>query len=564
MAKEYKITTDVKGKILKTAAESIYIDTPIKIREAVTNSIDNKATAFFLTLNKAATKGSYTLSLFDNGDGIALKRFREILNHIGYGLHLDDKRPKNKYSHYGLGLMSVFELGKKVSVITKAIGTQNTLRMEVNSEKLFSKEMERESISQLNQCFKLYKADHAERGHLSPLTSDSIRSKLGKFPHSFTEFIIEDVTIQDLQSITTSDFQSTLSKLLPLRASDGSPLLEKLTPQHRKRILEILDNNKLCPTINFYCSLSDTDEHSEVFRHFPSFKHFSSTSYTFHAATEASFSYYLIVGRKALGTPSENIETGLWFRSKNVLVKGPDFLSYQGGSPVCDTIVGKWLFGEVFHENMIDFLDASRTNFKFSHQDFRAFKEEVRKIVSPKCAELRESYDKGHEIVDALERTYTDFKDEENSPLKKLEQKIAKAERLGEDEGHHEETSAKILKRFGTIHSSQLEKTEDFYESIDEAFEFTPEGMEQYTVRIDPAVSESSITKYEAIIPARIFQAFNYTFFGKQFKVRFVKSDIRQAVSFNLSKKPREITLNLAYPELLKYNISYIPLCQCE
>lgn len=556
--KEYDITVEVRGKILKTAAESIYGDTSIRIREAVTNSIDNNATKFILTLRKNEEDDTYVLSLFDNGDGITVNRFLEILSHIGYSLHLEDIDPKKKYSHYGLGLMSIFELGDKVSVITKSKGTKNTTcKLVVESKKLFSKEMEKKSLSEYKSCFKLTDSSKEEREELSPMSANVIKEKLKNFPNSYTEFIVEGVTAQDVSFMKSDDFIESLRKTLPLKPSNDEPLLKSLKKEHSTTIKELLLN---CSTIDFLCSIKDDNIYVELFKYFPSFSHIIKGNYTFYSGAKDQFSYYLIVGRKTFGTPDENKDSGLWFRSKNVLVKESDYLGYQGCTLICDAIVGKWIFGEVFHENMIDFIDATRNNFKVKHEDFREFREKISDIVSPICKKLRESYDKGHEIVSDLEDTYNDFKSPEKSPLRKLEEKIIQIEKLGEDEGDHVVKINKLLLTLSQIHSDDLEKCPDFRDSITETnpVEFHPEGMNDYTVRIDASVTESMITETEAVIPADIFNPFDYTLFGESYRVRYVKSDIRQAISFNRNTTPRKITINLTYPELLKFNISYI------
>src|SRR5271169_2265578 len=85
---------DVTAGILTTIARSIYSDTVMKIREAVSNSADNKALKFVFSLRKEGRNGPYSLSLFDNGYGMTEARIEQVLQSIGYGLHRDDPRAK--------------------------------------------------------------------------------------------------------------------------------------------------------------------------------------------------------------------------------------------------------------------------------------------------------------------------------------------------------------------------------------------------------------------------------------------------------------------------------------
>ena len=71
----------MKIQILDTIAKSIYSDPKVKIREAVANSMDNKASWFILY----ADNPSLTITLMDNGTGITRTRFEEILRNLGCG-----------------------------------------------------------------------------------------------------------------------------------------------------------------------------------------------------------------------------------------------------------------------------------------------------------------------------------------------------------------------------------------------------------------------------------------------------------------------------------------------
>jgi len=98
--------------ILDTIAKSIYSDPKVKIREAVANSMDNEATWFIMYMDMT----SRSISLMDNGKGIKESRFDEIFQNIGFGLGREEKYSN---SYFGLGLMSILELGDKATIITK-------------------------------------------------------------------------------------------------------------------------------------------------------------------------------------------------------------------------------------------------------------------------------------------------------------------------------------------------------------------------------------------------------------------------------------------------------------
>lgn len=173
----------VKVKILTTVAKSIYAETLMKIREAVTNSIDNYASRFLFSLKKKKDTDSYVLSLLDNGHGITKARFEDILQSIGYGLHIDEPNPEKYYSFFGLGLMSIFQLGKTITIITRPKNSDEFNKLIVDSAKIFSKEMEKESIEALSECFELDNSSEEERSDISIVTKQELMRELGGKPN---------------------------------------------------------------------------------------------------------------------------------------------------------------------------------------------------------------------------------------------------------------------------------------------------------------------------------------------------------------------------------------------
>ena len=118
----------VKVAILHTIAKSIYPSTTRKIREAIANSLDNNASWFILYADREAR----TLSLFDNGHGITKDKFKDIFNSLGYGL----LRYETKLSYFGLGLISIFQLGERAKIFTRAIDQDDILCLDVKASEI--------------------------------------------------------------------------------------------------------------------------------------------------------------------------------------------------------------------------------------------------------------------------------------------------------------------------------------------------------------------------------------------------------------------------------------------
>jgi len=229
----------VKVGILTTIARSIYSDTLMKIREAVSNSADNKASRFVFTL-KQTQKDSYSLSLFDNGHGMTEERIEQILDSIGYGLYRDDPHAKKFYSYFGLGLMSIFQLGQHVTVITKSKKDSKVVKLTVDSQQMFSKEMESKHLSALRDSIALDPSSEKERETISPLSKDMMNKALKTSSGHFTEIVIDNINKADFESIMDAGFVNSLRQILPLKVEKQDPFLGALEENDRKRILKLL------------------------------------------------------------------------------------------------------------------------------------------------------------------------------------------------------------------------------------------------------------------------------------------------------------------------------------
>lgn len=555
-----KPTVKVKVKLLTTVAKSIYSDTLMKIREAVTNSIDNKASRFLFTFKKNKAKNIHILSLFDNGHGITDTRFEEILQSIGYGLHLDEPHPEKYYSYFGLGLMSIFQLGNKITIITKPKNKKTLNKLEIDSGKIFSKEIEKESIEALSDCFELDPASKTERSKLSPLSDTTINKLFKGKPKHFTEIIIEDINEDDFEAIQSDreNFIENLSKMLPLPPDEKHPFLTSLKQTDKNEIIKMLKNRKYCPTISFSYSIGIM-KHMQLYKYFPFFKNpLKKNRYQFYSENKNSFAYYLFASGKDLGVQkNKDRETGLWFRNKNILVKAADYLPHPGLDPLVDQPIQNWMYGEFFHENMNEFLQVSRNDFLRS-KEFRNFREQVKDIVKPVSNRLRGSYDIGLKIINAIKEPI-DKLTTEDSPFRKIEESIRRVEQIEEVPEEKEQEIENILSK---IHSPELENSPDIINSLRKVVTITDEEK-GYILKIDPSVTDDSIRYLvnkeitEVVIPSNIFERKHITFFGKSYEVQFKNGiDINSGISFNFAK--RTIAVNPFYPDLKRHSVSFL------
>jgi len=184
---DHKINVETKVGILRTIAKQIYSNPVIKIREAVANSMDNEAGRFIMY----AHRPTRSVCLFDNGTGISKEKIIEIFKNIGYGIQ---KPNKFSNSYFGLGLMSILELGKSAIILSKVSGDDNILKLDIQTEKIYSEEMEDKPISSINDYFEITKISLSDREIHSFIDTNQILNIFNDvFPQSYTEIILQNI-----------------------------------------------------------------------------------------------------------------------------------------------------------------------------------------------------------------------------------------------------------------------------------------------------------------------------------------------------------------------------------
>ena len=329
-ATEVAPNVQIRVQILSTIARSIYSDSRVKIREAVANSMDNGATWFILYADRA----SRTISLMDNGTGITGQRFNLILQNIGYGM---GKKEKYSNSYFGLGLMSILELGKKATIITRSKEEGEIIRVEVPSEVIFSEKMESKPISAIGELIKFYRnEDLSGRESASILSGEEITSLFGSFPAHFTEILLEGIEESEFNKIISQEYEIDLRKILPLKIQKNEPFFKSIKDRAALEwILDKLSDREYCPTIDVYMGISDgVKELAQVWKYYPDFRsdlEFGKTDigYDVIQQKDKKFALYFLYSTDDLQIQKrakESRETGLWIRNKNFLVKEADYL----------------------------------------------------------------------------------------------------------------------------------------------------------------------------------------------------------------------------------------------
>ena len=538
-----------KAEIFSTIADSVYSNTHFKIREAVSNACDNKATTFILTLDQKNNR----MSLFNDGSGISDSRFRDIVSSFGRGLHRDEQNPEKYFSYFGIGLLSVFKLGGKVSIFSRTSPSKMNL-FTIESKKIFSEESGKKNISDLSEYFDIVEKKSSiiskDRNELSPLSLTEAYEMSQTAEEHFTEFVIEGVYEKDWDALV--DEKDDLREILPLKANKEDLELKELRDADRKEILGILRKKEFCPTIEFYYS-SDNGIYDKWVKYFPQL--IISKNSKVYTGTRDGFTYYLISTGKNIGE-----RHSLTLRSKNILIKTNTVLAQSGrGEQILDSSIKQRVYGEVFHKNMKEFVEVTRNEF-IKNDKYKHFREAVKERIRPINEELRSSYNKGLEVLRYVYDPFVSIRDEdkEKSPLKKIEQQVHQL--AGSDESRVKMEFARKL--FDEMRDPKLEDALEVSEYLKDKEKIDLDG-DDYILRIEKDIKEAKTEKdldkniTIVTVPASTFDSRKITWFGHTFTVRFVYIK-DEGKPYSVDFDNRILTIDTFYNDFQNYSLNFL------
>jgi hypothetical protein len=564
------IDIDVKVGILHTIANAIYATPAGKIREAVANATDNQASWIVIVADQTTN----TLIIYDNGQGISAARFQEIFKSIGHGLL--SAISETKLSYFGLGLMSIFQLGKKVKIFTSPKGQKNKVGLLVESDNFFDESNRERSIKELRDFIKFI--DPSERELcIAPPLDDFIEKELGGLPPNFTEIVIEDVKKDDMDAICISEFMNELKKVLPLRVESDEPFLKRFTGSKAVKIRDLLESKDYCRTINVFFGIrgGGTQENPEgfitqLFKYFPKFRSditFPDANVYVGNSPDGNFGFYIIhtIAEDLYREKPDVKENGFWVRNQNFLVKAGDFLEKPGpGWRSIDQPLRNWIFGEIFHKNMNSFLNVSRTEFLFDDRGFREFRKTVIDIIDPLNQILRDIWKRKRKIVDGVIEPFEKIT-EVGGPLLSTEQRL----RRMVNHQSEEEFYQVVLNKLNERRSKDIEIPEA---RIDVLLPTLSEPIilgedEDLLVCVDSEVRgehyqvswDAERKTVKVSISPELFKPRDVVFLGRTFTLVFVaKADGDRGVSVDVDEEI--IYVNPFNKELSQYSVSILDI----
>lgn len=570
---ENQLHMGVKVGLLHTTANAIYPTPAGKIREAAANAQDNGASWMVIYSDRTAK----TLSLFDNGSGITPERFKLIFESIGSALL---SGLEGKLSYFGLGLMSVFKLGKTIKIFTRPRGERDILLVEIDAAAIFDEKNKDENISFLDSCIKPIRIvtpiDRAASP--APILDDILSEELfGGFPDSYTEIVIEEVS-SDLDATTTPDFEEELRKLLPLKYEKDEPFLQKFeNKETRDRVIRVLDNKDYCPTIDVFLGIEGEREVHQLWKYFPKFRAnltFAADSVRTGIADSGEFSYYIVhtiaedFYRKDDRRSEENRETGFYVRNNNYLVKGPHYLEKPGpGARIIHVPLRNWVFGEFFHKDMNSFLTVARNDYLYQKDEFAAFRSQVVSLIGDLNEKLRTQYQATQEIRASLIEPFTRFASPDGT-LKKTEDKLKRLMGPGVSD---KELREQLFKKLEEMRDQGIEDRDT---RIDVLIEKSKEPIvlgedENVVVKVDPSI-KGKIQEYKLDLDAKnkrvavvlspdLFSPRSVVFLGETWEVFFITQQQNNvAVSFDTDNK--QMFVNPFNEILTDYSVSMLDI----
>jgi len=580
-----EVNIDVKIGLLHTIAKAIYATPVGKIREAVSNAQDNEATWIIIFADRTTN----TICIYDNGHGIDKDRFDTIFSSIGYGLLATDS--PTKLSYFGLGLMSIFQLGSSIKLFTKSSKSKEYLLLEVDTKVIFDPMMKGERISTLKKHISLKIADADMRSAVNaPQLDDFIKATFLNQPENFTEIIIENVNSGDLEDICKPEFVDDLRKLLPLRAESDDPFLKRFTRDEAKKIRTLLSNNKFCPTIDVFFGVrgegldnpdNDNDvsnerELKQIWKYFPKFRsdiEFPDANVRIRYNDDEDFAYYIVhtVAKNLHRNPEDPRENGFWIRNKNYLVKAADFLEKPGpGRRIISPPLRNWIYGEIFHENMNHFLQVSRSDFIFTERAFIEFRDRILEIVSPLDKKLRTIWEEKNKVETTVIEPFSQIA-ERGGTIYNIKQRLRQLAGYDEEQQSEDEFCKNI---FDKLNEKRNVKIEEGTARIDRILESVREpillGEEEHVlVKLDPMLRnipddylvswDQEQEKVIVSISPTLFDPKHVIFLNQDFELIYTAmKDTDPGVSFDIEN--RIIFINPFNRELIRYSVSALDI----
>ncbi len=365
-----KATAGVYAEIMN----QIYDSLDKRIREAVSNSFDAHAKNIRISVFKHHSEPDKII-IRDDGDGMDKDDIRDKYICMGGG---DNYNNKFTIGRIGIGALSIFALGDKITVSSRKKGSDRIITAKLNFTKLKNPEEHAVPLDQV-KLGSIVREDTA---------SDSD-------DEHFTEIIVEDLSgaarTLFANNNTTQELISALERILPIPYRSDDALFTHISSDLQEAISAskyLIDVTLHVPhlEINNYKLFRRSmysDNKTSIERIIPiyPFKNF------IHAADSNLCVYGYLYVNKGEKLPKE--WQGINARVKNVTIEKNTYFGYQE-DPASLVRIGGELFIDNIEENKA--IQSNRSGFTIENQDYRSIAEYMTQwIVEKAVAAVRKS-----------------------------------------------------------------------------------------------------------------------------------------------------------------------------
>ena len=407
---------------------------------------------------------------------------------------------------------------------------------------------------------------------------------------TFTEIIMLDVKKEVIEQLRNEDFRTTLMKVLPLPLNEHDEFIKKIKDiETKKEILKLFKDDVYCKTINFFISeenyFSDIANEDlvqdneagliKLYKYFPPFGRLQEiTSENCSIGSGTNYKYYLLARVDDLFTKEEGSQgkksIGFTIRNKNFLVKENEFFDYDFLGKNLKTLqkpFRNWIYGEIFHRDLNDQLQASRNEFINENAEFRKFVKEFVQKTEGINTILRKAYSERKQIREGFFEPIKNITSGEG--FKTIKKNIETM--FGDDQSKIDKFNSNVINKLKRKDKKEwfdhdeylLENilTRDINLKYGELNLIISNSQRKEDELIIPISGETA--RKTIIIPNNVFKKQQVEFLGKSFDVKFVylgpeKSEKIETVNYNVTDKRYEILINMFNDNVKRYNINVL------
>ena len=369
---ENKLNAQATAGIYAEVMRQIYDSADKRFREAVSNAYDAEATKISISVYLGADD---QIIIRDNGKGMDEEDLKSDYINMGGGGKYEDE---DAIGRIGIGALSIFALGDKITIKTRKKDTYKILTAELD-------------FSQLQDAKKhALPLDQVSVGRIK-----SIRDSNEDDDEHFTEVIIRSLSTASKKIFSNDDktkkLVEKLERILPVSLRPDDALFDRLPP----RIIDLLKNDKYRIEVEFHCPSQDYDHYPIMRKSIMSVdKARISRFYPIHPFTLAGgydsqlqvYGYMYINADKAL--PKE--WQGINVRVKNVTIEFNTFFFYEKDSAARVRIGGE-LFIKNIDENRA--IQSNRSGFAIENPDYLLISEYMRSRIAEAVKIVRQNSD---------------------------------------------------------------------------------------------------------------------------------------------------------------------------